>query len=276
VLARPHITQPMQPEHDHSGRDENDAAANEHGRSVRTWWDIGSAPVAPELLSIIVPAFNEARTVEAVLRRLATEDLGGPVEVIVVDDGSTDGTADLAAALELEHVRVLRLPSNRGKGAAVRAGIAETRGAIVVIQDADLEYDPSDLPRLLDPLRKGVADAVYGTRLRGGEPQRAHLFWHYAGNRFLSLLTNVLFNTTISDMEVGYKAFRGDLIRSLELRSDDFAFEAEVTAKILRRGVRLYEVPIAYYGRTYAEGKKIDWRDGVRAVIALMRFRFLE
>jgi glycosyltransferase involved in cell wall biosynthesis len=231
--------------------------------------------VAPELLSIVVPAFNEARTIEQVLRRLAEEDLGGPYEVIVVDDGSTDGTPDLAESAGMDDVRVVRLPSNRGKGAAVRAGIAEARGGLVVIQDADLEYDPADIPKLLDPLRSGVADAVYGTRLRGGEPQRAHMFWHYVGNRFLSLLTNVLFNTTISDIEVGYKAFRGDLIRSLELRSDDFAFEAEVTAKILRRQVRLYEVPISYYGRTYAEGKKIGWRDGVIAVAALVRYRIL-
>jgi glycosyltransferase involved in cell wall biosynthesis len=229
--------------------------------------------VANELLSIVVPAYNEARTIEQVLRRVAEQELGSPYEVIVVDDGSTDGTADIAESAGLDEVRVLRRPVNRGKGAAVRAAIAQTRGDIVVIQDADLEYDPADLPRLLDPLRRDVADAVYGTRLRGGEPQRAHLFWHYAGNRFLSLLTNVLFNTTISDVEVGYKAFRGDLIRSLELRSDDFAFEAEVTAKILRRGVRLYEVPISYYGRTYAEGKKITWRDGLRAVAALLRYR---
>ena len=154
-------------------------------------------------------------------------------------------------------------------------GIAQSRGDIVVIQDADLEYDPADLSRLLEPLLRGVADAVYGTRLRGGEPQRAHLFWHYAGNRFLSLLTNVLFNTTISDMEVGYKAFRGDLIRGIGLVSDDFRFEPEVTAKVLKMpGVRLYEVPIAYYGRTVAEGKKITWQDGVRALGALLRFRF--
>jgi glycosyltransferase involved in cell wall biosynthesis len=231
--------------------------------------------VAPELLSIVVPAYNEARTIEQVLRRLAEEDLGGPYEVIVVDDGSTDGTPDLAERAGIDEVSVVRLPANRGKGAAVRAGIAQARGGIVVIQDADLEYDPADIPKLLDPLRRGVADAVYGTRLRGGEPQRAHMFWHYVGNRFLSLLTNVLFNTTISDIEVGYKAFRGDLIRSLELRSDDFAFEAEVTAKILRRQVRLYEVPISYYGRTYAEGKKIGWRDGVIAVAALVRYRIL-
>jgi glycosyltransferase involved in cell wall biosynthesis len=171
-------------------------------------------------------------------------------------------------------VRLIRRARNAGKGAAVRDGIAATSGAIVVIQDADLEYDPKDLPKLLEPLFEGRADAVYGTRLRGGEPQRAHLFWHHLGNRFLSLMTNVLFNTTISDMEVGYKAFRGDLIRGIRLVSDDFRFEPEVTAKVLKTpGVRLYEIPISYYGRTFEEGKKITWRDGVRAVGALIRFR---
>jgi glycosyltransferase involved in cell wall biosynthesis len=225
-------------------------------------------------VSFIVPAMNEAATVEEVLRRL--DGLPWDREVLVVDDGSTDDTAAIARRLgeELHGVRLLSHHTNRGKGAAVRTGIDASAGDIVVIQDADLEYDPRDLPRLLDPLLSGVADVVYGTRLRGGEPQRAHLFWHYAGNRFLSLLTNVLYNTTISDMEVGYKAFRGDLIRGIRLTSDSFAFEAEVTAKVLRiPEVRLYEVPISYYGRTYAEGKKITWRDGIKAVGALLRFR---
>jgi glycosyltransferase involved in cell wall biosynthesis len=230
----------------------------------------------PHLVSILVPAFGEQATVGEVVRRVLALD-GFDLELIVVDDGSTDDTVAVAraAAGGDPRVRVLAHERNRGKGAAVRTGIADSRGDIVVIQDADMEYDPSDLPKVLQPLIDGVADVVYGTRLRGGEPQRAHLFWHFVGNRFLSLLTNVLFNTTISDMEVGYKAFRGDLLRSFTLVSDDFAFEPEVTAKVLRTpGVRLYEIPIAYYGRGYDEGKKITWRDGFKAVWALLRFRF--
>ncbi|HEV2061223.1 MAG TPA: glycosyltransferase family 2 protein [Solirubrobacteraceae bacterium] len=228
-------------------------------------------PDERRLVSVVIPAYDEAATIEIVLRRVLDLDLR--LEVIVVDDGSRDDTVPIVEGVD--GVRLLRHDRNRGKGAAVRTGIQASTGDIVVIQDADLEYDPRDLPKLLAPLLEGVADVVYGTRLRGGEPQRAHLFWHYAGNRFLSLVTNVLYNTTISDMEVGYKAFRGDLIRSIELVSDDFGFEPEVTAKVLRRrDVRLYEIPISYYGRTYDEGKKITWRDGVKALIALMRFRF--
>jgi glycosyltransferase involved in cell wall biosynthesis len=235
-------------------------------------------PAAPgePLVSVLVAAYNEEDTVETVLRNVA--DLPFATELVVVDDGSVDGTRAVLDRLErggdLPGLRVIAHERNRGKGAAVRTAIDASRGDIVVIQDADLEYDPRDLPRLLEPILEGHADVVFGTRLRGGQPQRAHLFWHYAGNRFLSLLTNVLFNTTISDMEVGYKAFRGDLVRSLELVSDDFAIEPELAAKILRQpAVRLYEVPISYFGRTYAEGKKITWRDGLGAVRALIRFR---
>jgi len=231
--------------------------------------------MAPPLVSILVPAYGEAATIGEVVRRvLALEDLR--LELIVVDDGSADGTADAAraAAGGDERLRLIAHERNRGKGAAVRTAIAASAGDFVVIQDADMEYDPRDLPKVLQPLLDGVADVVYGTRLRGGEPQRAHLFWHLVGNRFLSLLTNLLYNTTISDMEVGSKAFRGDLVRSFHLVSDDFAFEPEVTAKVLRTpGIRLYEIPIAYYGRGYAEGKKITWHDGVKAVVALVRFR---
>ena len=224
------------------------------------------------LISVLVPAYNEVATIEGVVRRVA--ELPLRLEIVVVDDGSVDGTSAVLERLrdELPALRVER-QANAGKGAAVRRAIKLSTGAFVVVQDADLEYDPADIPVLLGPLLDGRADAVYGTRLRGGRPQRAHLFWHYAGNRFLSLLTNVMFNTTISDMEVGYKAFRGDFARSIDLVSDDFRFEPEITAKILRRGARLYEVPISYYGRTYAEGKKITWRDGLLAVGALVRFR---
>jgi glycosyltransferase involved in cell wall biosynthesis len=231
--------------------------------------------VRDALVSVVIPTFDEERTIEEVIRRVVAVPFR--TEILVVDDGSTDRTAAILARVqrEIPQLRALPQPVNRGKGAAVRVGISASQGDIVVIQDADLEYDPRDLPRLIEPLLEDVADVVYGTRLRGGELQRAHLFWHYLGNRFLSLLTSVLFDTTISDMEVGYKAFRGDLIRSIRLVSDDFRFEPEVTAKILRvRGVRLYEVPISYYGRTFAEGKKITWRDGIRAVGALIRFRF--
>lgn len=226
-------------------------------------------------LSVVVPAFNEAATIEAVIRRVL--DLPFDLEVLAVDDGSVDCTPEILHRLRAEfgdRVRPLIQPTNRGKGAAVRIGIAETRGDIVLIQDADLEYDPSDIPAILQPLLDDRADVVYGSRFRGGHPQRAHMFWHAVGNKFLTLTTNILFNTTISDMEVGYKAFRGQVIRNIELVSDDFRFEPEVTAKILKiPGIRIYEVPIAYYGRTFEEGKKITWRDGLRAIVAIVRFR---
>jgi len=226
-------------------------------------------------VTVIVPAYNEARTIEQVLRRLTELDFDA--EILVVDDGSIDETVEIVGGLEAEipGLRLIVHERNQGKGAAVRTGINASTGDFVMIQDADLEYDPSDIPKLLAPLFDGVADVVYGTRFRGGETQRAHLFWHYAGNRFLSLLTNILYNTTISDMEVGYKAFDGNLIRSIKLVSNDFAFEPEVTAKVLRhKNIRLFEVAISYYGRTYEEGKKITWRDGFGAVAALIRFRF--
>ncbi|MEA2273108.1 MAG: hypothetical protein QOI98_1816 [Solirubrobacteraceae bacterium] len=237
--------------------------------------EVVGAPSDSALVSVLVPVYDEAGTIEELIRRVA--ELPLRLEIVAVDDGSRDRTAEILRGLEQElgTLRVLSHSVNRGKGAAMRTAIAASTGDIVVVQDADLEYDPRDVPRLIDPIVSGLADVVYGSRLRGGQPQRAHLFWHYAGNRFLSLLTNVLYNTTISDMEVGYKAFRGELIRSVDLVSDDFGFEPEVTAKLLRRpGVRLFELPIAYYGRTYAEGKKITWRDGVKAVGTLVRFRF--
>jgi len=230
------------------------------------------------LVSVVVPVYNEAATVGQVVSELLELDLR--MEILLVDDGSKDDSPAVLARLAATHqpVKVLTQPHNQGKGAAVRRGIDESTGDFLLIQDADLEYSPKDIPALIDPLLSGKADAVFGTRLRGGaHAQRAHLFWHYAGNRFLTLLSNVLYNTTISDMEVGYKAFKGDLVRGLTLISNDFRIEPELTAKVLRLGpdIRLYEVPISYYGRSYAEGKKITWRDGFGAVQALVRFRFM-
>ena len=223
-------------------------------------------------VSFLVPAYNEAATIGEVLERIDRLDLDK--QVIVVDDGSTDATAAIARRWQERHdgVVVIRQP-NRGKGAAIRAGIPHVDGEIAVIQDADMEYDPADVPALIEPIERGVADVVFGSRLSGGRPQRAYLFWHLVGNRFLSLLTSVLFNTTLSDMETGYKAFRADVLRSLDLRHDDFAIEPEITAKVCKRKLRIYELPVAYYGRTYAEGKKITWRDGVKAVGVLLAVR---
>jgi glycosyltransferase involved in cell wall biosynthesis len=225
-------------------------------------------------VSFLVPAYNEAATITDVLDAVWRLDLDK--EIVVVDDGSTDETAALVDAWrERRNGIVLLQQENRGKGAAVRRAIPHARGDIVVIQDADLEYDPADVPALIDPIVRGAADVVFGSRLSGGKPQRAYLFWHLVGNRFLSLLTNVLFNTTLSDMETGYKAFRADVLRSLELREDDFGIEPEIAAKVCKRKLRIYELPIAYYGRTYAEGKKITWRDGVRAIGILVRVRLV-
>lgn len=222
-------------------------------------------------ISFIVPVHNEAATIEEVLSRV--HSLHVDKQVIVVDDGSTDATPDLLAPWAgRDGVLVLRRP-HRGKGAAIRAAIPHVDGDVAVIQDADMEYDPADVPSLVEPIERGVADVVFGSRLSGGRPQRAFAFWHLVGNRFLSLLANVLFNTTLSDVETGYKAFRADVLRSLDLRSDDFAIEVEITAKVCRRKLRVYELPIAYYGRTYDEGKKITWRDGFKAIWVLVRLR---
>jgi glycosyltransferase involved in cell wall biosynthesis len=224
-------------------------------------------------VSFLMPAHNEAATIVAVLDAVTALELDR--QIVVVDDGSTDGTGDLVERWREGRDDVVFIrQAQRGKGAAVRAAIPHADGDICVIQDTDLEYDPVDVPELIGPIERGVADVVFGSRLRGGRPQRAYLFWHLVGNRFLSLLTNVLYNTTISDMETGYKAFRTDVLRSLDLRADDFGIEPEITAKVCKRKLRIYELPIAYYGRTYAEGKKITWRDGVKAVRILLAVRF--
>jgi glycosyltransferase involved in cell wall biosynthesis len=224
-------------------------------------------------VSFLVAAFNESDTIEEVLQRV--DALEFDKQVVVVDDGSTDTTADVVQRFCDDHnyVTLVRQP-NRGKGAAIRAAVEHIDGDIAVIQDADMEYDPADVPELIEPIARGVADVVFGSRLRGGKPQRAYLFWHLVGNRFLSLLTNILYNTTISDMETGYKAFRADVLRSLRLTENDFAIEPEITAQVCKQKLRIYELPIAYYGRTYAEGKKITWRDGFKAMAVLIRIRF--
>jgi glycosyltransferase involved in cell wall biosynthesis len=227
-------------------------------------------------ISFLVPAYDEARTIGELLDRIDALEFEDR-QIVVVDDGSRDGTAEVVERWREEHrdeAVVLIRQRNAGKGAAIRAAIPHADGEIVVIQDADMEYDPVDVPTLVDPIARGKADVVFGSRLSGGKTQRAYLFWHLVGNRFLSLLTNVLFNTTISDMETGYKAFRAEVLRSLDLRENGFGIEPELTAKVCRRrDLRVYEVPISYYGRTYEEGKKITWRDGVRAILVLLRVR---
>ena len=223
-------------------------------------------------VSFLVPAYNEAATIVELLDRVSELDLDK--QIVVVDDGSTDGTGDLAEgwAKGRDSVIVIR-QANAGKGAAIRAAIPRIDGDIAVIQDADLEYDPADVPGLIEPIERGAADVVYGSRLSGGRPQRAYLFWHLVGNRFLTLLTNVLYNTTLSDMETGYKAFRSEVLQGLDLQQSDFGIEPEITAKVCLQRLRVYELPIAYYGRTYAEGKKITWRDGFKAIRVLIGVR---
>jgi glycosyltransferase involved in cell wall biosynthesis len=224
-------------------------------------------------ISFLIPVYNEAPTIEELVSRVSA--LPFEKELIVIDDGSTDGTSETIdrIAAGRADIRVIR-QANRGKGAAVRAGIPYLTGEITVIQDADLEYDPAEVPALIEPIERGHADVVYGSRLSGGKPQRAYLFWHLAGNRFLSLITGLLYNTTLTDMETGYKAFRTDVLTSLDLRESGFGIEPEITAKICKQRLRIYELPISYYGRTYSEGKKITWRDGVKALWVLFRIRF--
>ncbi len=225
-----------------------------------------------KLLTIIVPVFNKRNTVAESIRRVREAPLDVEREIIVVDDGSEDGTLDIVKRLSDSTVRVVQHSTNLGKGAAVRRGIAEARGDLIVVQDADLEYDPRDLARLLRPLQEGQARVVYGSRFTG--ERRNMFFWHWVGNRFLSLVTNVLFNTTLSDMETCYKMFDAEFLRSLSLSADRFEFEPEVTAVALRLGERIWEVPISYAGRELHEGKKISWRDGFPALITLLRVRF--
>ncbi len=225
-------------------------------------------------VSVVVPAFNEIATVETLLRRVRSVRLNW--EIIVVDDGSTDGTRELLQELEAEGIvdHLIFHPENRGKGAALRTGFAHATGDVVVVQDADLEYDPVEIPLLLEPILQGKADAVYGSRFLGG-PHRVHLFWHAVGNRFLTLLSNMLTDVNLTDMETCYKMVRRDLLRTLPLSSERFGFEPEITARLAQAGARIYELPISYHGRSYSEGKKIGWKDGVEALWCILKYNLM-
>jgi glycosyltransferase involved in cell wall biosynthesis len=233
-----------------------------------------AAPQKLRKLSIVVPVFNERNTLVEILRRMRAVELPDGIEreIIVVDDGSSDGTRDVLNQLGDSTVRVVMHEVNRGKGAALRTGLAHATGEFVLVQDADLEYDPEDWPRMLNPVLRGKARVVYGSRFTG--ERRNMLLLHWIGNRFLSMTTNVLYNTTLSDMETCYKLIERDLVDSMKLHSNRFDIEPEITAKILKRGIRIYEVPISYSGREFDEGKKITWRDGFSALWALVKYRF--
>ena len=223
-------------------------------------------------LSIVIPVFNEVSTITEIIERVRA--LQYAKELVVVDDGSLDGTREVLRGLASGEVRVFFHAQNRGKGAAVRTGIARARGDVVIIQDADLEYHPRDIPALLGPIERGEADVVYGSRFLGG-PHRVLNFWHYVGNRLLTLLSNMCTNLNLSDMETGYKIFRTEVLRQIDLESERFGFEPEVTAKVARLRCRIYEHPISYSGRDYDQGKKITWRDGVAALAHIVRFSLL-
>jgi glycosyltransferase involved in cell wall biosynthesis len=223
-------------------------------------------------LSVVIPCYNERNTVEQIVAAVRSAPIPA-LEIIVVDDASTDGTAELLRQKLSGLVeRIIYHQSNQGKGAALRSGFQAATGDIVIIQDADLEYDPMDYAKLIDPIISHSADVVFGSRFMGAQAHRVLYFWHMIGNKFLTLLSNLLTNLNLTDMETGYKAFRREVIQSIEIEEDRFGFEAEITAKVARRGLVIYEVGISYYGRTYLEGKKVGWRDGLWAVYAIIKY----
>ena len=223
-------------------------------------------------ISVVIPCFNERNTIEQIVRTVRTAPMQN-LEIIIVDDCSTDGTVEIlrdkVASLADQ---IVYQPANAGKGAALRAGFAAATGEIVLIQDADLEYDPNDYGTLLEPILSGNADAVFGSRFMGGRPHRVLYFWHMVGNRFLTLLSNMFTNLNLTDVETGYKAFRASIVKSLDLRENRFGFEPEITAKLAKTRCRMYEVGVSYNGRTYKDGKKVGWKDGFRAIYAIVRY----
>ena len=234
-------------------------------------------------LSVLIPVYNEERTLEEVVRRVCAVQI--PKEIILVDDGSKDQSRQILSRLQednnriqdpLNEIKVFFQPYNQGKGAALKAVLGHVTGDVVIIQDADLEYDPKDYPSLLEPIQAGLADVVYGTRFYGGGAHRVLFFWHYMGNLALTLISNMLTNLNLSDMEVGYKIFRAESVKGVNLKSNRFGFEPEITVKLAKKHCRFYEVPISYHGRTYEEGKKITWKDGIAALYYLIRFRLAD
>jgi glycosyltransferase involved in cell wall biosynthesis len=234
-------------------------------------------------LSVLVPVYNEERTLEEIVRRVCGFQI--PKEIILVDDGSEDQSRTILTRLQeenarandpLNQIKVFFQPVNQGKGAALKTALSHVTGDIVLVQDADLEYDPKDYPSLLAPIQAGQADVVYGTRFYGGGAHRVLFFWHYMGNLALTLMSNMLTNLNLSDMEVGYKAFRAEAVKGINLKSNRFGFEPEITVKLAKKRCRFYEVPISYHGRTYEEGKKITWKDGIAALYYLIRFRLAD
>ena len=228
------------------------------------------------ILSVVMPAYNEKETVLTIIDKVLKLEI--VKELIIVDDCSTDGTREILKGATFDgRVRIFFHDRNQGKGAALRTAFQYVTGAVVTIQDADLEYDPNEFVEMLRLIQEGMADVVYGSRLSGGKPQRVYMFWHRVGNGFLTFLANLLYNTTLSDMETCYKMFRREVVQQITIKSNDFAVEPELTAKIFKnKRLRVYELPISYYGRTFEEGKKISWRHGIGAMISLIKYRFMD
>ena len=227
-------------------------------------------------LSIVIPVYNEADTILKVVKNIKNSKIDLEKEIIIVDDGSADETFKIIESIKDDMIKIYRHEKNQGKGAALKTGFSHASGDIVIIQDADLEYDPAEYSTLLDPIINHDADVVYGSRLSGGRPARIYMFWHRVGNAVLTFLTNILYNTTITDMETGYKVFKKEVIKNIDIKSKDFTVEPELTAKVFKKKLKVYEVPISYYGRSYLEGKKIRWHHGITAIWALIKYKFTD